>query len=323
MTHRPEISVIVPVYGVEQYLRRCVDSILGQTFKDFDLILVDDGSPDNCGAICEEYKNLDRRVVVIHQGNQGVSAARNTGIDWALANSNSRYITFIDSDDWVHSKYLEELHKGIQVSDGMAAIAFRIVDESCDLSLLDSSPNIKWDTVRAEEFWVGKKVLAAAAGGKMYEKQMWSDVRYPVGLGYEDEYTTYKLIFKLCRCAVSEARLYYYYMRQDSATNSGFSIKRLDRCVAWRNQIDFFTKINKPKLARRSLRLMMVDYIDAIKQSDDAELVSKCRKELRKCIREYGVGSLLNIRAMAAAYQIVGMILSPAFKAYKMMLRRR
>lgn len=322
MTHRPEISVIVPVYRVEEYLRRCIDSILGQTFKDFELILVDDGSPDSCGTICDEYKVKDQRVVVIHQCNQGLSAARNTGIDWAFANSKSRYITFIDSDDWVDSIYLEELHKGVQASDGIAAVGFRVVNKSCDLSK-DCQATIKWETKSADEFWAGKKVIAATACGKLYEKGLFSDVRYPVGMIHEDEYTTYQLIFKLRRCAVSEAKLYYYYMRHGSITGSKYSAKRLDRCVAWRNQIDFFTRLNKPKLARRSLQLMMVDYIDAIKQSDDAELVFQCRKELRKCIREYGVGSLLNIRAMAAAYQIVGMILSPAFKAYKMMLRRR
>lgn len=322
MTHRPEISVIVPVYRVEEYLRRCIDSILGQTFKDFELILVDDGSPDGCGAICDEYKTKDSRVVVIHQRNQGVSAARNAGIDWAFANSKSRYITFIDSDDWVDSIYLDELHKGVQGSDGIAAVGFRVVNKSFDLSK-DCQAAITWETKSAEEFWTGKNVLAATACGKIYEKKLFSDVRYPIGIGYEDEYTTYKLIFKLRRCAISCGKLYYYYMREGSATHSKFPAKRLDRCIAWRNQIDFFTRLNKPKLARRSLRLMMVDYIDVIKQSDDDALVCQCRKELRKCIREYGVGSLLNIRAMAAAYQIVGMILSPAFKAYKMMLRRR
>lgn len=316
------ISVVVPIYGVEKYLRRCVDSILSQTFINFELILVDDGSPDNCGAICEEYKAKDSRVVVIHQRNQGVSAARNTGIDWAFANSNSKYITFIDSDDWVESIYLEELYKGVQTSGGIAAVSFRIVNKSCDLSNQGQAP-MKWEIESAENFWVEKNIIAAVPWGKIYEKELFIDVRYPIGMGYEDEYTTYQLIFKLRRCAVSYAKLYNYYMRQGSATNSKFSIKRLDRCIAWRNQINFFTRLNKPKLARRSLRLMMVDYIDAIKQADDPELVEDCRKELRKCMREYGICSLINIRAMAAACQTVGMILNPAFKAYKSIFRNK
>ena len=102
----PIISVIVSVYKVEPYIRQCVDSILAQTFTDFELILVDDGSPDNCGAICDEYAAQDCRVRVIHQENGGLSAARNAGIDWAFANSDSQWLAFVDSDDWVHPDYL-------------------------------------------------------------------------------------------------------------------------------------------------------------------------------------------------------------------------
>ena len=112
----PLVSVIVPVYKVELYLRRCVDSILAQTFCDFELILVDDGSPDNCGSICDEYASKDSKIHVIHQKNGGLSAARNAGIDWVFANSDSKYISFIDSDDWVHEKYLELLVKAIETN---------------------------------------------------------------------------------------------------------------------------------------------------------------------------------------------------------------
>lgn len=94
-----EITVVVPVYKVEQYLHRCIDSILVQTYRDFELILIDDGSPDSCGMICDEYAKSDSRIHVIHQENGGLSAARNAGIDWAFANSDSQWLTFIDSDD--------------------------------------------------------------------------------------------------------------------------------------------------------------------------------------------------------------------------------
>ena len=109
------ISIIVPVYKVEKYIHRCVDSILAQTFTDFELILVDDGSPDNCGIICDEYALKDNRIHVIHKENGGLSDARNAGIDWAFENSNSEWITFIDSDDWVHPKCLEALVRAAQI----------------------------------------------------------------------------------------------------------------------------------------------------------------------------------------------------------------
>ena len=105
-----EISVIVPVYKVEQFSHRCVDSILHQSFTDFELILVDDGSPDQCGAICEAYAAGDARIHVIHQKNGGLSAARNTGIDYVMEHSKSHWLAFVDSDDWVHPDYLQMLY---------------------------------------------------------------------------------------------------------------------------------------------------------------------------------------------------------------------
>ena len=101
------ITIIVPVYKVENYLSRCVDSILNQTYTDFRLILVDDGSPDNCGKMCDEYAKKDSRVTVLHQKNGGLSAARNTGLNLFYEQNKSDYITFVDSDDWLHPRYLE------------------------------------------------------------------------------------------------------------------------------------------------------------------------------------------------------------------------
>lgn len=106
----PTISVIVPVYNVEPYLRQCVDSILGQTFRDFELILVDDGSPDGCPAICDEYAKMDSRVKVIHKENGGLSSARNAGLDVAKG----KYIAFVDSDDWIHPEMSETMQNRMQ-----------------------------------------------------------------------------------------------------------------------------------------------------------------------------------------------------------------
>lgn len=109
MNNLPEISVIVPVYKVEEYLPQCIDSILAQTFTDFELLLVDDGSPDRCGEICEEYAGKDMRIRVFHQQNSGVSAARNIG----LQHAKGTYIVFVDSDDWVSTDYLLHLYKSL------------------------------------------------------------------------------------------------------------------------------------------------------------------------------------------------------------------
>ena len=115
----PEISIIVPVYKVEPYIHRCIDSILAQTFTDFELILVDDGSPDNCGTICDEYAAKDDRIIVIHKENGGVSSARNTGLDIA----SGRYIMFCDSDDWTELFWLETLYKEAETHPDMCIVA--------------------------------------------------------------------------------------------------------------------------------------------------------------------------------------------------------
>ena len=107
------ISVIVPTYKVEPCLKECIDSVLNQTFTDFELVLVDDGSPDNCPKICDDYAKKDNRVIVIHKENGGISSARNAGLDYVFANSNSDYISFIDDDDYVDKIFLETLFKSI------------------------------------------------------------------------------------------------------------------------------------------------------------------------------------------------------------------
>ena len=165
----PKISVIVPVYNVEAYLKRCVDSILAQTYTDFELILVDDGSPDNCPAMCDEYALQDRRVKVIHQQNGGLSAARNAGIDWGFQNSNSEWFSFVDSDDCVHPKYLEAL---------LNAAIGSYVEFTEDVPAIEivAEPQIR----NTEDFFIEKHVNAIIACGKLYRRKCFEEIRYPV-----------------------------------------------------------------------------------------------------------------------------------------------
>ena len=172
----PEISVIVPVYKVEQFLHRCVDSILSQSFADFELILVDDGSPDNCGAICEDYKAKDSRIHVIHRENGGLSAARNTGIDYVMAHSDSEWIAFVDSDDWVHPDYLRVLYDtAVQTRSDISACGFFRteggafpVDQDVSVQCLD-----------ADDYYCGQVHggVTAVAWNKLYRKSLFKDLR--------------------------------------------------------------------------------------------------------------------------------------------------
>lgn len=233
----PQISVIVPVYKVEEYLRRCVDSILSQTFHDFELILVDDGSPDNCGKICDQYADIDSRVVVIHQENRGLSGARNAGIDWAFDNSDSEWLTFVDSDDWISVEYLNALLKSVLYWQTPIACTEYIRVSADDLTpeLLSCESKL----VNAEEFFTDKNITATIAVGKLYKKILFSDIRYPEGKLHEDEYTTYRILFSFDKLAYIATPLYYYYINPQGIMMN-WSIDRLTMFTAFEEQIDYF-----------------------------------------------------------------------------------
>lgn len=235
----PQISVIVPVYKVEKYINRCVDSILAQTFTDFELILVDDGSPDNCGAICDEYAAKDSRVRVIHQKNGGLSAARNAGIDWVFANSDSEWIAFVDSDDWIHPMYLDALFSAVSQSKlDVAVCGFGHVDEN---GKLEDDFSIETQICKVEQYYCEHQVEATVAWNKLYNKACFEKIRYPLGRVHEDEFTTYRIIFHGKEIAVVQQALYAYFQRADSIMGHWKAFSE-DAFEAYRGQLVYFKK---------------------------------------------------------------------------------
>lgn len=236
----PTISVIVPVYNVEPYIRRCIDSILAQTFTDFELILVDDGSPDNCGKICDEYAQNDNRIHVIHQENGGLSAARNAGIDFAFENSDSRWLNFIDSDDWVHPEYLERLYQATVEHDVAVSVCGYVETDGDEPDIAEADTESQMWT--PEDFYVEHHVNATVACGKLYRKECFETIRYPVGKIHEDEYVTYRILFEKEKLVFIIAPLYAYFVNPKGITNSEWTPKRLDSLDAIEEQILFFAK---------------------------------------------------------------------------------
>ena len=301
----PSISVIVPVYQVEPFLHRCVNSILGQTFRDFDLILVDDGSPDSCGDICDAYARQDFRVHVIHQKNGGLSAARNAGIDWAFANSDSQWLAFVDSDDWVHPEYLQQLyhameHCGTKIS---ACGFFRTSGEAL--------PEDKGETpvcLTADDYYCGMvhEGLTAVAWNKLYHKTLFQDMRYPIGKLHEDEFTTYKAVYQAETVGVISARLYAYYQNPEGIMRSKWSPRRMDVLEAFEQQIAFARETGRDRL----LWKVAEQYIFTLyTQLESAQKVfwKELRRKLRGALklgRECGVfpNNKANSWAYEAAY---------------------
>lgn len=242
----PEISVVVPVYKVEPYLHRCVDSILCQSFRDFELILVDDGSPDTCGAICDEYALQDSRIHVIHQKNGGLSAARNTGIDWAFANSDSHWFTFVDSDDWIHPQMLETLLSVAKDNDVRVSVCgYRETEGEQIMVEPEELEDKLWEP---ERFYTEKFVNATVAWGKLYARECFQEIRYPNGKIHEDEFVTYRILFAQERIAAVPAPMYAYFVNRVGITKSKWKPARLDAWEAYEQQIAFFEKKNKQEL---------------------------------------------------------------------------
>ena len=275
----PEVSVIVPVYKVEKYIHRCVDSILGQTFTDFELILVDDGSPDSCPAICDEYATKDSRVHVIHQKNGGLSAARNAGIDWVFDNSASQWLTFIDSDDWVPSRYLELLLDAAKMYAVKISMCW-LYYTTGSVTLPDYA-NLKPVLRNAEQaYTLNGKEIAAFAQGRLYARECFENIRFPIGKLFEDIFTTYKIIFSQQNISVIEAPLYYYYQNQEGIVNSGWTLKKNDLYDAREEQIAFFQSHGFELAHRVQIR----QYFNSLHEK--LAMASKERKNNQDVIRD-------------------------------------
>lgn len=220
------ISIIVPIYNVEKYLRRCVDSIAKQTYRNLEILLIDDGSTDSCGKICDEYAAFDKRINVIHKTNGGLSDARNVALDICTGD----YIVFIDSDDFVSELYIENLYNSIIFSgadmsscqfiefyDGGSAPQAKSISKK-DILVLNSE--------RYLEKMLYQNFAETCAWGKIYKRFLFDDIRFPYGKLYEDVPTTYKVILKCMKTAIIPNTDYYYYQRSESIHNAKFKLKK-------------------------------------------------------------------------------------------------
>lgn len=232
----PIISIVVPVYNVEKYVGHCIQSILNQTYNKFELILVDDGSTDDSGKLCDEWAEKDNRIVVIHKENGGLSDARNAGIEIAKG----EYLAFVDSDDYISPSMYQRLFSSVNNYDADIAmcLAYNIYDDDStyyDIEFGNLTIFQKNEILKS----LFNHKLNNFAWNKLYKRELFNDIRYPKGKIYEDLFTTYRLLDKCNKVVLDSSQLYYYRIRKDSIMGKARKVINPDKFQAFDEITDF------------------------------------------------------------------------------------
>lgn len=267
------ISVIVPVYNVEKYIEECINSILCQTYQNFELILVDDGSKDRSGEICDEYANKDERIIVIHKENEGLSKTRNKGIEIAKG----EYISFIDSDDYVEKDFLEVLYKLIKENNALVA----------QCGYVTTGENRQEDN--SIQIYTGKQMIVdiytilwipnTVVWNKLYKTELVKNNKFKESKIHEDEFFSWKIFYKVDKVPVTKRQLYNYRKVEQSITNKKYSIERLSYIEALEERLECFKKDGDSQLYDVTLGgyviALMDNYIQCKKNITDSEKIQK------------------------------------------------
>lgn len=259
------ISIIVPIYKVEKYLSKCIESIINQTYKNIEIILVDDGSPDNCGIICDEYSKKDNRIKVIHKKNQGLSAARNSGLEIAKG----KYISFVDSDDWIEKDMYEILINLAKKNNAdISQCKFLRVQNEYEKNIIDREETditILTNVEAMDKFYSIKNeenVNMIVVWNKLYRRDLFKNLRFDVGRIHEDLFIMHKLFFYANKIVTISKKLYFYRITENSITNNEKNKLKLDEIEAYEERLKFFIKIGENELVKKTIRVLIDVLID-------------------------------------------------------------
>lgn len=238
------ISIVIPVYNVEKYLKRCLDSVINQTYKKLEIILVNDGSTDKSGDICKGYVKKDKRIVYIEQENQGLSGARNTGID----NAHGNYIAFVDSDDYINLNFIEDLYISlIETESDIAVCNYAKVDENDFIDTGKKEVGLQKVYSGISKFYNiynELETVTTVVWNKLYKIGIFKEIRYPNGKVHEDEFVVYD-VMKTCKKIVYTSSSYYYYFQRSDSITGSYNIKRKVILEALKQRLENFKKDNE------------------------------------------------------------------------------
>lgn len=255
------ISVIIPVYNVEKYLGKCIDSVLAQTYNNFEILLVDDGSIDQSGEICELYKKRDSRISVFHKENGGLSSARNCGLEHCVGD----FVFFLDSDDYIDPDCLEYLFEILSKNDCDLAQTMMFEFQEEEETENKVKPEEKMEVLTGKQMcenMCGEDATQyVVAPNKLYKAQLFDGIRFPEGKLHEDEFTTYRVFWKAEKCAVSYVALYNYRKNiQNSITGRKFTPRRLDGAEAMNERRVFYLREGEKILYEKTSKIYY-DYL--------------------------------------------------------------
>lgn len=250
-----EISIIVPVYNLENYLPKCIDSILAQTFSKFELILINDGSTDNSGEICDKYAINDSRIKVVHKDNGGVASSRNTGLEIA----EGKYIGFVDNDDYINEHMFETLYNNAIIHSADIVICDYIdvnEGEYQDTSISHSNYNTEhYSNIKAlNELYTNNNVTFLVPWNKLYKKSVFEDIKYKEGISCDDETVAHKIFYESKKITYIHVALYYYVKRIGSITNTQFNIKKFEGVYVLKERERYFREKGEVDLHQKALR---------------------------------------------------------------------
>jgi glycosyltransferase involved in cell wall biosynthesis len=292
------VTVIIPIYGVEKYLDKCILSIINQTYENLEIIWVDDGSPDNCPAICDQYAKKDSRIRVIHKINGGLSSARNAGLDIATG----KYVSFVDSDDSISGDYIDVLYNALKNTNSQISVG-NILTVNSDKIIIENDLEINESL---EIFSPSEAVMNMYKGGReglivqfitvwgnLYDIELFKILRFPFGKNNEDEFLNYRLFFLANSIVYSPKKIYYYLVRENSIMQSEYSLSRLVIIEALEERILFFDNVAEMTLKTETMNYYyhyLIAHLNKVKKQFPHEkliystLLKKYRKLGRKLL---------------------------------------
>lgn len=290
----PAISIIVPVYNIEHYISKCLDSIIAQAFSDFEVILVNDGSTDGSGKICDLYAEKDKRIRTIHKQNGGVSSSRNAGIKIAQG----KYIAFVDGDDWIDKNLYKELYRLCLETGSDISICRFGREINGELIKSDEKKYIlEMDNSEAIRQLFRGELYRFSLCNKLFKKSCFDKILFPEGRIHEDLSTTYRLFANSSKAVFTAYTGYIYVKRENSILTSKFSEKRLDALIGW-DEILTFMKQNYPQLSTEFISCFAYGCLDnvfyVLNQIEEQQQKEKYLAVIRQYVRKYYRDILVN-----------------------------